>query len=151
LEAAIVSKEFQIKFNSDLVQIKIVLKEVLYFLNENLTSLTSEDHHDLHLIYIELLCNAVIHGNNHNCDKYVQVDIVINDNIVTSNISDEGSGFDYELHLSNLDNSKNTYIESGRGIQLVKFLADSLAFYDNGRKINFKKKCGNYEKNIIGR
>ncbi len=80
---------------------------------------------------IEAVSNAILHGNQNDVTKIVLLDYkVIKDSLVFT-ISDEGNGFDFDTVPDptlpeNLENIK------GRGIFLIKNLADRITFENRG-------------------
>ena len=55
-------------------------------------------------------------------------------------VSDEGIGFDYNKTIKDGGNDESIFLETGRGIRLVKSLVDSLDFDVNGSTVKFCKK-----------
>ncbi|MDR1531020.1 MAG: ATP-binding protein [Clostridiales bacterium] len=132
---------FEIRFSSELFRIRKVIKDVFSFINEHLPNLSPEDVTDLRLIFSELLSNAIIHGNNSDSCKNVRLFIRISGNTIYSTISDEGRGFDYNKQITEASRrGENLTMESGRGILLVSYLADSIAYNVSGNRIDFYKK-----------
>lgn len=83
----------------------------------------------------EAVNNAVIHGNcfNESLDVHVEV-LDLNDRLCFV-VSDHGNGFDFS-HLPDPTAPENIEKENGRGIFLIKNLADDLVYDDNGRVCN---------------
>jgi len=82
----------------------------------------------------ESVNNAIQHGNQSNKDKNVHLTLDINDHDVCFTVKDEGDGFDpYDiadpLALENIEDM------GGRGIFLIKQLADEVSFSDKGEAI----------------
>lgn len=126
-------------FPSQLEQVKLAVNETLAFLKEKKPNLSDADYFELKLIYSELLCNAVIHGNKEEEEKKVSVKTkIFDDGTVSVEITDEGEGFD----LENVLLSRSVLDEHGRGIFLARNLADEFTAhsYQNGNFISFKKK-----------
>jgi anti-anti-sigma factor len=69
----------------------------------------------------EAFTNALVHGNQFNSDKYVFVNITVNDSGITADIIDEGVGFDTPEGVAPFDDLQ---AESGRGMGLMKSIAD---------------------------
>ncbi len=80
----------------------------------------------------EAVNNAINHGNK--CDSHKKVKVVVGntDADIVFEVADEGSGFDFE-NLPDPTAPENIEMEHGRGIFLMKNLADSVEF-DNGGK-----------------
>lgn len=88
----------------------------------------------------EAFTNAVIHGNKQSESKVVTLEINDDKDKVVYIIQDQGLGFDFN-NLPDPTLPENIEKETGRGIFLIKNLADSVDFLDNGRtiKISFNK------------
>lgn len=85
---------------------------------------------------IEGVNNAINHGNKGDESKDVTIDVCISDdkkNIVFK-ISDQGNGFDYN-HLPNPTDPENIDKLGGRGVFLMKQLADLVLFEKGGSVI----------------
>ena len=136
--------KFNFSFNSELNTVKTALKDINGFLSKSFPYISPDLETELKLIFSELLCNAVIHGNKCDKSKSVNVYIEIIGNNIYSIIKDEGIGFDYYGLLNKFEDGKSSmFSESGRGIWLVYSLSDSLAFNIKGNEIKFLKKVVN--------
>ncbi len=82
----------------------------------------------------EAVNNAIRHGNKFNKDKNVFLSLLVEPDRVRFEIEDEGAGFDYE---NLLDPTAPENIESpgGRGIFLIRHLADEVEFNKDGRHV----------------
>ncbi len=80
----------------------------------------------------ESVNNAIIHGNKKNKDKNVKITLSLNEGMIKFIIIDEGDGFDYH-NLEDPTAPENISKPGGRGIFLMKHLADEVAFLDKGR------------------
>lgn len=74
--------------------------------------------------------NAIVHGNKNDSSKNVKIVFDQCRGGVFFTITDEGAGFDYCSQLS-VDNNS----EKGRGLFLMRSLADKLSFSDNGSSV----------------
>jgi serine/threonine-protein kinase RsbW len=82
----------------------------------------------------EAVNNAIRHGNKFDKDKNVYLSLVVNSNQLKFEIEDEGVGFDY----TNLDDPtapENLENPGGRGIFLIRHLADEVEFSNDGRRV----------------
>ena len=79
----------------------------------------------------ESVNNAIIHGNKKDKDKNVKITLSLNEGMIKFIISDEGDGFDYN-NLEDPTAPENISKPSGRGIFLMKHLADEVAFLKKG-------------------
>ncbi len=97
-----------------------------------------ESFFDIKLILSELFVNALNHGNRQDPEKKIFVNYVIEHDKIVFTIQDEGDGFDYlNIHDPALD--ENILKPSGRGLFLVKSLADFLEFKEKGNVITVGK------------
>jgi serine/threonine-protein kinase RsbW len=81
----------------------------------------------------ECVTNAIVHGNKMDINKKVDLELHLDDNHVEFVIIDEGKGFDFD-HLIDPTAPENLEKTGGRGIFIMKHLADGIKFEDNGRK-----------------
>jgi len=94
-----------------------------------------EDHYGNILISVtEAVNNAIQHGNLEDNSKSVRISIFENEKELRFTISDDGEGFSYD-NLPDPTAPENIEKESGRGIFLMKSLADEVAFENNGAKV----------------
>ena len=82
----------------------------------------------------ESVNNAIRHGNDLQNNKNVLITLHLEQNIITFTIQDQGSGFDYE-NLPDPTSPENLDKPGGRGIFLMKHLADEVKFKDQGRLV----------------
>ena len=95
----------------------------------------NKDHYGNILVSItEAVNNAIQHGNKYNPDKRVQITFETGINMLYFSIEDEGDGFDY-TSISDPTDPKNLEKLNGRGIFLMKNLADNVEFSENGKKV----------------
>ncbi|WP_291779500.1 ATP-binding protein [Cecembia sp.] len=81
----------------------------------------------------EGVTNAIIHGNRLDSSKKVHLELKLDDEQIEFTITDEGRGFDY-AHLQDPTAPENLEKAGGRGIFIIKHLADDVKFEDEGRK-----------------
>lgn len=86
----------------------------------------------------EAFNNAVIHGNKNNIELNVDIAVENDEKMLFFTISDKGNGFDYN-NLPDPTAPENLERECGRGIFLIRNLADSVDFNNTGNiiKIGF--------------
>lgn len=94
-------------------------------------SIVSDLYGNLLISTIEAVTNAIVHGNDNNPDKVVRINVESDDKKIIVTVSDEGEGFDVSVVP---DPTKPNYIEqpNGRGIFLMRNLADKVKFDKNG-------------------
>lgn len=83
----------------------------------------------------EAVNNAIIHGNMRQESKKVTVEVAEGDGTVIFSVSDEGSGFDFN-NIPDPTAPENLEKPDGRGIFLMKSLADEVEFEDGGKRVN---------------
>lgn len=81
----------------------------------------------------ECVSNAIIHGNKKDKDKLVHLELLIENDSLKFTIQDEGNGFDYN-QLKDPTSPENIDKVGGRGIFLIKHLADEVKFIEEGKK-----------------
>jgi len=88
----------------------------------------------------EALANAILHGNQGNPRKRVQVDCFQQDDAsIVLVVRDQGRGFDPAL-LEDPTKSENIYRACGRGIFLIRHFMDEVRFLRGGREIHMRKR-----------
>lgn len=85
----------------------------------------------------EAVNNAVRHGNLNDRHKIVRVEISKSNRTLRCIISDEGPGFDYE-NVPDPTTPENIENEGGRGVFLMRQLADNVEFTDNGSTVEME-------------
>jgi len=79
----------------------------------------------------ESVNNAIKHGNKNINSKNVSISLMLNESLLKFRIEDEGEGFDYH-NLPDPTSPENIEKPGGRGIFLMKHLADEVVFSENG-------------------
>lgn len=82
----------------------------------------------------EAVNNAIIHGNQSDKDKNVELSLILENTSITFKIEDQGIGFDYD-NLPDPTAPENIEKEGGRGIFLIKNLCDNLNFTNEGKTL----------------
>ena len=88
----------------------------------------------------EAVNNAIHHGNKLDVNKTTSVACGQIENILKFRIEDEGVGFDFE-NLPDPTDPENIEKPNGRGIFLMKNLADEVSFEENGRIVELTFEC----------
>jgi len=78
--------------------------------------------------------NAIVHGNKLDPDKKVIVNADVDTKRAIWTITDEGEGFDYN-HLPDPTAEENLEKPTGRGVFILKHLADQCIFNSNGNEV----------------
>jgi serine/threonine-protein kinase RsbW len=87
----------------------------------------------------EAVNNAIYHGNKSNPDKKVAINCEVREDKIAFMIADEGEGFDF-YNLPDPTAPENIDKPNGRGVFLMKHLADQLIFSENGRIVELQFK-----------
>jgi serine/threonine-protein kinase RsbW len=102
----------------------------------------NEDYYGNVLIAVtEAVNNAIIHGNKMNTELNVDVHVGDKETDFCFKVKDSGEGFDYK-NLPDPTAPENLEKENGRGIYLMRSLAEAVEFADSGRSVSifFSKK-----------
>jgi serine/threonine-protein kinase RsbW len=92
-----------------------------------------EEHYGEILIALtEAVNNAVVHGNKLDASKMVSVDFSIEGADMVFRITDEGPGFDF-ANVPDPTSPENLEKPNGRGVFLMRHLADACEFEELGR------------------
>lgn len=82
----------------------------------------------------EAVNNAILHGNKNNANASVFIKTGSTNEAFCFSIEDEGMGFDFNT-LPDPTAPENIEKENGRGIFLMKNLADEVEFDNNGKRV----------------
>ncbi|MGB0390513.1 MAG: ATP-binding protein [Salibacteraceae bacterium] len=85
----------------------------------------------------ESVTNAIHHGNQQDPDKSVTLKYFRDNKLLGFHIEDEGLGFDHNK-LADPTLPENLEKETGRGVFLMKSLADEVVFENEGRVVQLK-------------
>ncbi|MBI1836941.1 MAG: ATP-binding protein [Flavobacteriia bacterium] len=83
----------------------------------------------------EAVNNAIQHGNTFQNELEVNVGVADKEDEFCFTVKDHGRGFDFH-NLPDPTSPENIEKENGRGIFLMKNLADEVEFEENGTKVN---------------
>jgi serine/threonine-protein kinase RsbW len=89
----------------------------------------------------EAVNNAIYHGNGSDPEKWVNLTLVYNAELkkISFIVKDEGAGFDY-ANLPDPTAPENIAMIGGRGVFLIKQLADWVIFNDKGNTVELQFK-----------
>lgn len=95
----------------------------------------SKDHYGNIIIAVtEAVNNAITHGNKKDIDKKVFLRFITAKEGLSIVVSDEGPGFNFD-NLPDPTAPENLEIEHGRGVFLMRALADNIEFENNGSSV----------------
>ncbi|MCA6437361.1 MAG: ATP-binding protein [Bacteroidota bacterium] len=126
------AKGEHIKISSTNTNIRLVEKLIddvcqVYKVNE-------DSYGNILIAVTEAVNNAIQHGNQNNPEKFVEIGFNNVNQLLTFNVSDEGNGFNYNA-LPDPTDPANIDKPHGRGIFLMRNLADSVEFLNNGKTV----------------
>lgn len=133
---------------SDLYTLQLPSELASLNLLENFIDQIRERYHFNEDIYANVLTclneacvNAIIHGNQQNpgLKVYVNLEVFEGKKLVFT-IADEGQGFDYE-HIADPTSPENRENDSGRGVYIIRKLADQCIFNNKGNEIELHFKA----------
>lgn len=96
--------------------------------------LTDDVYGNIMIAVVESVNNAIIHGNRSDKSKIVKLTANFNEEQISFIIKDEGPGFD-QNNLPDPTAPDNIQNPGGRGIFLMKHLADEINFSQEGRHV----------------
>jgi len=88
---------------------------------------------------IEAVTNSIVHGNKMDSSKFVKVKFLYNQPFLNIIVSDEGPGFLFD-NVPDPTKPDNVEKPDGRGVFLMKHLADEITFDRAGATVNLKYK-----------
>jgi len=88
---------------------------------------------------LEAVNNAITHGNKADPQKMVDVEIMFEKNEMVVTVTDEGKGFNPSV-IPDPTLPENIEELSGRGVFLMKKLADSISFNEKGNSVTMSFK-----------
>ena len=83
----------------------------------------------------EAVNNAIQHGNKNNPEAKVEIKVANQDDTFCIQVKDQGPGFSYQ-DLPDPTAPENLLKDSGRGVFLMKNLADEVEFQNTGSTVN---------------
>ncbi len=93
--------------------------------------LTSDLYGKVLIATIEAVNNSIVHGNKLDSSKTVEIAVRIDDSKINIYVKDQGPGFDFN-NVPDPTKPENIENVSGRGVFLMRNLADDISFKDNG-------------------
>ena len=96
--------------------------------------LSDEQTANVNVAVIEALKNAIVFGNQSNPEKEVSIVVDKKENELVFIISDSGNGFDFDS-VPDPTSPENIEKISGRGVFLMRHLADDVVFENKGATV----------------
>lgn len=88
---------------------------------------------------VEAVNNAILHGNHGDRNKKVTVVVKSDGNVFDVTVTDEGEGFAY-TKIPDPTDPENIENLHGRGVFIMKSLADSIEYNRSGNEVRMKFK-----------
>jgi serine/threonine-protein kinase RsbW len=126
-----------ITINSDIEKLKIV--ETLVDTLSKKLGVSDEVYGKILISTVEAVNNAILHGNKGDSNKMVTVIISADGNILDITVTDEGEGFEYG-NLPDPTDPKNIENLHGRGVFLMRRLADAIEYNSSGNEVKMRFK-----------
>lgn len=126
-----------VTINSDIDNLRII-ENMIDTISKKL-GVSDEVYGKILISAVEAVNNAIIHGNKGDRNKIVKVNVTADGSSLDITVTDQGEGFDYK---SLPDPTDEKYIENlhGRGVFIMRSLADSIEYNESGNevKMHFK-------------
>jgi len=126
-----------ITINSDIEKLKVV--ETLVDTLSKKLGVSDEVYGKILISTVEAVNNAIIHGNKGDQNKMVKVNISADGNVLDITVTDEGEGFEYG-NLPDPTDPKNIENLHGRGVFLMRRLADAIEYNESGNEVKMRFK-----------
>lgn len=123
---------FKFQFFTDVETLGVVEKFIED--TQHLWDISEEAYGNIMVAVSEAINNAIFHGNKLDKSKYIYFEVIHNHNTLSFKISDEGTGFDF-TNLPDPTAPDRIMEPGGRGIFLMKALADKIEFLENGKTV----------------
>lgn len=99
--------------------------------------INSEVYGKILIATIEAVNNSIVHGNSQDISKSVKVDFKVTENYISIFIEDEGPGFNF-YNVPDPTIPENIENIHGRGVYLMKHLADDVIFHGKGNRVEIR-------------
>lgn len=137
------TQELNIKTQSNLNELHKVEAFIEQVCDEN--SIYNNYFSNILVSVTEAFSNSVVHGNQFSNDKVIIVGFIKDARGLVFYVQDQGEGFNYSQITDPTSIDQDS--EKGRGLFLIKHLADNVEFIDEGRRVElvFRIASINYE------
>jgi serine/threonine-protein kinase RsbW len=126
-----------ITINSDIEKLKII--ETLVDTLSKKLGVSDEVYGKILISTVEAVNNAILHGNKGDINKMVTVIMTADGNVLDITVTDEGEGFEY-VNLPDPTDPKNIENLHGRGVFLMRRLADAIEYNSSGNEVKMRFK-----------
>lgn len=94
---------------------------------------------NLLVAFHEAVTNAILHGNQLDPSKVVDIKAWFEDHQLVLQVTDQGSGFDPDSLPDPLDEN-NLLKSGGRGVFLIRQFSDDISYNDSGNMVTIRYK-----------
>lgn len=122
----------KIKIESKIANLRIVEKAIDEVTNE--IGISHDNYGKILVSALEAVNNAILHGNQSDPEKFVELEIVFKDNVLKIKVMDEGSGF-RPGDVPDPTIAENLEVLNGRGVYLMSRLADKIKYSKKGNAV----------------
>jgi serine/threonine-protein kinase RsbW len=124
-----------ITINSDIENLRIV--ETLVDTLSKKLGISDEVYGKILISTVEAVNNAIIHGNKGKKEKLVRIIFTADGNMFDVTVEDEGDGFEFD-NIPDPTDPANIENLHGRGVFLMRSLADTIEFNDSGNEVKMR-------------
>jgi len=121
-----------ITINSDIEKLRVV--ETLVDTLSKKLGIPDEVYGKILISTVEAVNNAIVHGNKGDIRKMVTVNFTADGNTFDVTVTDQGDGFKYNS-LPDPTDPSNIENLHGRGVFIMKSLADSIEYNEPGNEV----------------
>jgi len=122
----------KVKIASSIINLRIVENAIEEITNE--IGISKDNYGKILISTLEAVNNAILHGNNSNPEKDVEIEIDFKSNKLSIKITDEGSGFNPK-EIPDPTIPENIETLNGRGVFLISRLADKVKYNKKGNSV----------------
>lgn len=122
----------RIKIESSIINLRIVENAIDEVVNE--IGIKQDCYGKILVSTLEAVNNAILHGNNSDKQKMVDIEIAFRKNNLKIKVTDEGAGFTLEK-VPDPTIPENIETVNGRGIFLMSRLADEIRYSKKGNSV----------------
>jgi len=126
-----------ITINSDIEKLRVV--ETLVDTLSKKLGISDEVYGKILISTVEAVNNAILHGNKGISSKLVTVNFTADGNMFDVTVTDEGEGFQYN-NLPDPTDPENIENLHGRGVFIMRSLADAIEYNDTGNEVKMRFK-----------
>lgn len=122
----------RIKIESKIINLRIVENAIDDATSE--IGISQDNYGKILVSALEAVNNAILHGNQSDPQKYVEMEIVFKNNELKIKVMDEGSGFRPD-DVPDPTIAENLEVLNGRGVYLMSRLADKIKYSKKGNAV----------------